>query len=363
MKRLALEMAALVTLLAVGGFLAAAAGVIPIAASEGHWAITQWFLQFTKNRSVATHSMWRDDRVASERWAVVKGAGHFHVGCMPCHGAHGSGYFPILTRGMLPPPPPLEERVAEWEPEELVYIVKHGIKFTGMPGWLAQQRDDEVRAVVAFLLELPRLDAEAYRQLVNEPAAPQPLPEIADVPRHVVVACVRCHGADGLGRGVGAFPKLAGQRREYLAAALQAFGEAERHSGIMQPMAAGLQPAQIAALADYFAALPPGGAAETNDEAAVARGRRIALDGIPNRRVPACADCHGPGATRSRANYPRLAGQYAEYLMLQLRLFKADHRGGSPYAHLMQEVAPRLSEADIRDVASYYASLAPEAPR
>ena len=93
--------------------------------------------------------------------------------------------------------------------------------------------------------------------------------------------------------------------------------------------------------------------------AAVERGAAIAAQGVPAQKVPACQECHGPvGPPRNRA-YPQLAGQYAVYLELQLRLFKSGRRGGSPYAHLMQKVAPRLSDGQIEDVALYYASLAP----
>jgi cytochrome c553 len=55
--------------------------------------------------------------------------------------------------------------------------------------------------------------------------------------------------------------------------------------------------------------------------------------------------------------YPDLAGQRADYLALQLRLFKAGHRGGTGYAPVMQGIAERLEEADRRDLSAYYASL------
>jgi cytochrome c553 len=57
-----------------------------------------------------------------------------------------------------------------------------------------------------------------------------------------------------------------------------------------------------------------------------------------------------------------LAGQYADYLRLQLELFKTQHRGGSPYAHIMYNVASRLQPEQIRAVAHYYASLPAEPP-
>lgn len=73
---------------------------------------------------------------------------------------------------MTPPPPYLPPKLARWEPDELFYIVKHGIKFAGMPAWPSQQRDDEVWAMVAFLRRFPQLNAEQYWQMVNGEVGP-----------------------------------------------------------------------------------------------------------------------------------------------------------------------------------------------
>ena len=189
----------------------------------------------------------------------------------------------------------------------------------------------------------------------------------------MIANSARCHGADGSGRGSAAFPKIAGQRREYLFNALRAFAHDQRHSGIMQPVAAGLSAAEMRQLADHYGGLatsprpeeasaarpPTDGTARAlrGGASSIARGREIAARGIPGQRVPSCADCHGPAPRRRNPAYPRLAGQYADYLVLQLELFKQDQRGGSRYAHLMRKVAPRLSTQQMRDVAAYYASL------
>ena len=160
---------------------------------------------------------------------------------------------------------------------------------------------------------------------------------------------------------MGAFPKLAGQKPTYLEAALAAYVEGERESGIMATVATGLSDEAMAALALYYAGLPAGGAPSAPpDPAAVERGRRIAMEGVPERKVPACSDCHGPAPEEKNPHYPRLAGQYAPYLELQLELFSKGVRGGSAYAHLMQEVAPELEPEEMRDVAAFYASLPPE---
>ena len=118
-------------------------------------------------------------------------------------------------------------------------------------------------------------------------------------------------------------------------------------------------------VSDYYAGLAPSSrpASETPEwAAAIARGREIAERGIPAQRTPSCRDCHGPGPERKNSAYPALAGQYAEYLVLQLELFKSRERGGSSHAHLMMRVATTLSSEQMRDVARYYAAQLPAAP-
>src|SRR5690606_26342544 len=180
------------------------------------------------------------------------------------------------------------------------------------------------------------------------------------------------------GRGNGAYPRLAGNSRAYLLGSLKAYAAGERHSGMMQPVAAVLSEEQISLLADHFAALP---AALPSDDpertpveesssdapitrgraAAIQRGKSIAQNGVPGREVPSCVDCHGPADGPRAEMYPSLSGQYAGYLALQLKLFRAGHRGGTPSAHLMEPVVARMSDEDIQDLAAYYSSLRPSA--
>jgi len=296
---------------------------------------------------------------------VLKGAGHYADNCLPCHGAPGRPR-PLLVQQMVPQPPYLPDRIDDLSPEDLFWVVKHGIKYTAMPAWAAQERDDEVWAMVAFLQRLPRLDASQFERLAYGERAGMrdagrgvaPL----EAPRSSALAnCARCHGSDGAGHGNGAFPRLAGQREGYLRASLQAYASGKRHSGVMQPLSAELQPHEIDRLARHFAA-QTGAAPKTmvmapTDADAIARGRALAFRGDPTRRLPSCVECHGPGDAERNPVYPDLAGQYADYLALQLQLFKADHRGGTGYAPVMREIAGRLEEGDIRDLSVYYASL------
>jgi len=362
---------------AAAGLLMAAvglSGVIPLKASAGHWGVTRWILELGKRRSVSTHTLGMKVGALGSKELVLRGAGHYEGGCRPCHGSPASG-IPRIAAAMLPAPPELSARVPTWDDDELFYLVKHGIKLTGMPAWPTQHRDDEVRAVVSFLRELPRLDAPGYRALVfgqtGEPAAgAPPLSELDPPMPRSARACARCHGPRGEGRGSGAFPKLAGQRREYLLGTLDAYAEGRRHSGIMEPIAFGLPPADRAELAGWYAAL---GGFGDEDARVLTRaaggaggeappGLEVVYQGVPPAGVPACAECHGPSSHAHDAHYPKLAGQYESYLVLQLELFRDGHRGGTPYAHLMEHVAPRLTPEQLRAAAAYYAALGREEP-
>jgi cytochrome c553 len=264
---------------------------------------------------------------------------------------------------MTPPPPQLTDRLRRWTAEELFAIVKHGIKFTGMPAWPAQQRDDEVWAMVAFLRRMPQLDADAYRQLAygDSRTSPNPSPDTLATgaqfpPLAVRNVCSRCHGIDGTGRGPGAFPSLAGQRAEYLYASLRAFADRRRFSGVMSGIAANLDDDAMRASAGYYASLAPREGERPGDPSGVARGGAIAARGVAERDIPACVECHGPTDRAKNPAYPRLAGQHTRYLAQQLRLLQQRHRGGSPNVNLMHVFVDRLRQDDITDVTQYYAS-------
>ena len=357
----------------VGGILIVLAGLVPIKASSRHWTITAWFLNFTMERSVATHSLTIKQPDLDDPGLLAQGATHYEFGCRPCHGAPESPQ-PVIAQQMTPAPPYLPWVVGEWRERELFYIVKHGVKFTGMPAWPSQQRNDEIWAMVAFLRQLPHLTPENYQQLAHGKAGNTTgidgLSAVPDTLRVHLESCARCHGGDGRGRGLGTFPVIAGQRAIYLAESLLAYARRERQSGIMQPVAAALSSGAIKEIARYYASLPGGLGGERNPEielqaadsaktGAIDRGREIARRGIPEQRLPACAACHGPGPASRNPIYPQLAGQHPQYLALQLKLFQSGSRGGTPYAHIMASIASRLHPEQINDLAQYYSSLAP----
>ncbi|MGH8502377.1 MAG: c-type cytochrome [Gammaproteobacteria bacterium] len=358
------RLALIIAGLAAGGLLFAWSGLFNVAATTGHWALTEWFLHWTMHNSVRTHALGIEPPPLADPALVHRGAGHYAAGCVPCHGAPGEPQSPI-ARELTPMPPRLGQRVHEWERKHLFWIVKHGVKYTGMPAWVAQSRDDEVWAMVAFLDRLPEMTPAEYRRLAYGPVATHqdaagPSAGSAGPPPDVLSECARCHGRDGAGRHVGAFPILSGQNETYLYNTLRAYARGSRHSGMMQPAASGLDDATLRALARHYARAARRTAAPVAESADIGRlrqGERIAKRGAPRDLVPPCVSCHGPKAGPRFAAYPRLAGQHPGYLAQQLRLYKRDARGGTAFGPIMQMIAGNLSEAQIRAVTAYYGSL------
>lgn len=344
---------------AIIGALVVVSGIVPVHASSRHWPITEWFLEFSMSRSIATHSLGVKAPPLDDPDLIVKGATHYEIGCRSCHGSPGLPQ-PRIPHFMTPHPPYLPERIGDREPRELFHVVKHGVKFTGMPAWPTRHRDDEVWAVVAFLRKFPTLDEAAYRRLVmGDPPPTAPMDTLGTgghAPHAAAQSCARCHG-----REHGDFPRLAGQHAAYIENALAAYARGDRHSGIMEPIAAALDAATVRELAGYYAAQPPAPSSQKNADA-LALGESIARDGIFPQRVPSCIDCHHPEGRRHKPEYPLLAGQPADYLVLQLELFEEGKRGGGPYAHLMHPIARRLKPEQRRAVAGYFQSLPPVKP-
>ncbi|WP_247887420.1 c-type cytochrome [Azospirillum sp. SYSU D00513] len=361
---------ALVLLGGIGALLFSWSGLYNVAASKGHWAITRWFLHFSLENSVETHALPIAPPPLDDTAMVYRGLGHYEGGCKPCHGAPGEAGNPI-TKQMLPQPPHLPDHVASWTDSELFWIVKHGLKYSGMPAWIAQERDDEVWSVVAFMRRMPDMPADDYRRLARNDMMfdPEQVEETADLIASAgpvgddLLACGRCHGLRGEGGGAGAFPSLAGQKADYLYEALQAYAQGTRPSGIMQPIAAELDSATMRRLADHYASLTPPAppTLAPSDRAALKLGETIATQGLPDQGVPACATCHaGPDApVPDNALYPELRGQHMAYLMQQLQLWKDGKRGGNPLSDIMAAAARHLTAEQIDAVSRYYGSLPP----
>lgn len=166
--------------------------------------------------------------------------------------------------------------------------------------------------------------------------------------------CAACHGADG-NSAVSMYPKLAGQHAEYISKQLKNFKAGERKNAIMGGMVANLSPEDMDNLGAYFAGqAPKNGTAKSNGVGSI--GEKIYKGGIPGVGVPACASCHGPNGAGIPSQFPRLAGQHADYTVNQMKTWRSGERANDP-AKMMRMVAAKLSDADIEALADYIQGL------
>lgn len=180
-----------------------------------------------------------------------------------------------------------------------------------------------------------------------------------------VLACATCHGAAG-NSTIPANPNLAAQPHEYIVKQLNDFkaqGDkpaARRGAGgadtVMTMFAAQLTPEDINNLAYYLSQQPLDLdlAATASNEATMERGQKIWRGGLPERKVPACAACHSANGAGIPGAYPRIAGQFPDYIADQLKLFRSNDRANEP---MMYDIADRMSDSDIAAVSDYAAGL------
>jgi cytochrome c553 len=170
--------------------------------------------------------------------------------------------------------------------------------------------------------------------------------------------CVACHAADG-NSTIPANPKLAQQHAHYLSKQLVDYtvrsGEKTpaRESAIMNGIAAGLSEQDRRDLAAWFAS-QQGKPGTARNKDTLELGQRIWRAGLPEKALPACSGCHNPTGAGIPIQYPRLAGQHAEYVETTLKAFRdGTRRNNVP----MQQIAARMSDVEIRAVADLIQGL------
>lgn len=184
-------------------------------------------------------------------------------------------------------------------------------------------------------------------------------PDVAKGEQVAKQVCAACHAADG-NSAIAANPKLAGQIPEYLHKQLANFKaqgakKAERDNAVMAGMVATLSDSDMRNVAAYYASRKLRPAAASSKELA-AQGQKLWRGGNAATGVPACSGCHGPDGAGIPSQFPRLSGQFAEYVEGQLKLFRAGGRANDPNG-MMRGVAARMSDQEIKAVAEYAAGL------
>jgi cytochrome c553 len=199
-------------------------------------------------------------------------------------------------------------------------------------------------AIVSVSAQLPAFAAD------TKPAGPKI--DIAAGAKKYEAVCASCHGADG-NSGSPENPKLAGQHPEFLYKQLVEFKSGKRKNAIMQGFAATLSDEDMRNIAAWATSqkAKPGFA---KDKALVAAGERIYKGGIADRNIAACAGCHSPSGAGMPSQYPRLAGQHADYIVSSLKAYRD---GGRTNNAVMTGVAAKMNDREIKAVADYLAGL------
>ncbi len=168
--------------------------------------------------------------------------------------------------------------------------------------------------------------------------------------------CQACHGMDGNGvPGQPVWPKLAGQHPLYIYKQLMNFKNNERYNVQMSAMAMPLTEEEVRNLAVYYGSLEQSGG--TADAELVEKGEKIYRAGNAETGVPACSSCHGPAGLGSNlAKFPRISGQYSEYLAQTLQHFRSHERANDPNG-MMRGAAANMTDEEIEAVSSYIEGL------
>lgn len=187
-------------------------------------------------------------------------------------------------------------------------------------------------------------------------AVPDDAPVLVFQGNDIVWACASCHGDHGAGAGL--TPALAGLSEAYIAKQLHDFATGSRPNESMRYVASAMSAEEIGQVSAYYAALPHVAGPPVDLGGDAARGEALSRTGDWKKDIPACVTCHGQQGEGVGGHFPALAGQQPEYIFHQLVSWKGGHRHNSPQS-LMDDIASRMSDQDMRDVAQYFGSLRP----
>ncbi|MFV0278377.1 MAG: c-type cytochrome [Parahaliea sp.] len=182
----------------------------------------------------------------------------------------------------------------------------------------------------------------------------------ASAGKDMVAVCGACHGAEG-NSPAPSFPKLAQQNERYLLKQLQDIRDGVRPVPTMVGQLDGKSDQQLADIAAYYASQPRSGSQTSPD--LLTLGEKVYRAGVAERGVPACMACHSPhGKGNAPAGFPSLAGQHAEYISAQLKMYRQGYedsagRTNDGDTRMMRVTAFGLSDKEIEAVASYAAGL------
>lgn len=150
------------------GLAALYSGIINVGASSRHGRVSEWLLHTAMERSVRHHARKVPPPPADLKGRAREGAVLYGEMCAQCHGSPGVSP-DELGQGLMPPAPEFAKEPAQWSAPEMFWIIKNGVRMTGMPAWGATHSDDQIWAMVSFLSTFPGLTPEKYLDLAGKP--------------------------------------------------------------------------------------------------------------------------------------------------------------------------------------------------
>ena len=171
MFKIVITVVVFIAIAVLAGFIVIYGGLYNIAATDHHWAPTRWLISTLTDNAV-------EHRAASievpgnldDPDRITRGFEHFDEMCVDCHGAPGIDR-DEFAEGLYPGAPRLERSTRDMTPAEVFWIVKNGIKMTGMPAFTSTHSDEAIWDITAFVKKLPELSPEqymSYRQTSGE---------------------------------------------------------------------------------------------------------------------------------------------------------------------------------------------------
>lgn len=158
-------------LLAAAALLIAFLGVYDVSAAKPHGSLTRRFLALAMERSVRFHADEDSVPASADSSLLRQGARHFRTMCVECHGAPGVDPGDI-GQGLNPEAPELSRTVGRWSDGELRWILRNGIRMTGMPAYGKTHGDGEIQSLVTFLRALDGFSPEEYARMMRTLASP-----------------------------------------------------------------------------------------------------------------------------------------------------------------------------------------------
>ncbi len=175
-----------------------------------------------------------------------------------------------------------------------------------------------------------------------------------DKGKQLAAGCAGCHGPEGISP-TPMYPHLAGQNAAYAYKQLRDYKDGTRANAIMGALVAGLDDQSMADIAAYYAELPPASKPAEGEQSADTP--TLARKGDGKRLIPSCASCHESPGNIKNHGIPSLNGQPEDYLKQTMQAYKTGARANDVYS-VMRLIAKPMTDEEIAQTASYYASLA-----